>query len=107
MEEWRGAVVSIDGVAVGKLEYLRTHGSWFEKLLKGSGDSPMFHVVTLNVPFDPQRTPVGAHVVSVAKPGGPTLKCELTYPDPRGVDVASLAISANKLEDVTVGVTRP
>src|SRR5215813_10843674 len=50
MDEWQGAAVSIDGVEVGKLDYLRTHGTWFEKWLKRKGDSSMFHVVTLNVP---------------------------------------------------------
>ena len=106
MEEWRGATVSIDGSAVGKLDYLMTHDTWFEKWMKRKGDSPMFHVVSLNVPFDLQRAKAGTHQVSVAKPGGAALTLQITYPDPRG-DVTFLSINGDHLEDNTATGTHP
>ena len=69
-EEWLDATVWIDSHAVGKLQYLMLHDTNEEKLLKKRyGDSPAFHMVALNVPFDAARAKHGVHKVRIEKEG--------------------------------------
>jgi hypothetical protein len=99
MDEWRGASVAIDGRQVGQLEHLMLHDSaWEEWLKKQHGDSPMFHMVALNVPFKSDKLAPAVHKVVIQKPGGRSVEGEFTYPDPRGSSVQFLMINGDKLD---------
>jgi hypothetical protein len=100
MEDWHGASVVIDGRQVGKLEHLMLHDSaWEEWLKKQHGDSPMFHMVALNVPFEASKVGPAVHRVVIQKLGRGSVEGEFTYPDPRGSSVQFLMVNGDKLEN--------
>lgn len=98
-EAWVDATVTIDGQNVGKLQYLMLHDTAAEKVIQKNGDSPMFHSVALNVPFDPKRVRPGVHKVQIEKPGQPPVAGEFTWPDPRGSKVQFLSVIGHSLQN--------
>jgi len=100
MEDWVDASVSIDGHRVGKLDHLMLHDTIWEKgMKKAQGDSPLFHMVALNIPFDRGRMKHGVHTVRIEKAGHPVVQGEFTFPDPRGSSVQHLWINGQTLEN--------
>jgi hypothetical protein len=100
MEEWVDATVSIDGTPVGNLQFLALHDSAYENWLKKKdGDSPLFHAVALNVPFNPGKMRAGVHTIQIAKPGLATVQGEFTFPDPRGSSVQFVSINGQSLSN--------
>jgi hypothetical protein len=96
-EEWLGATVTIDTHQVGKLEHLMLHDTLPEKVLKKQfGDSPMFHMVALNVPVNASTSGHGVHRVRIEKHSS-AVEGEFTFPDPRGSRIQFLSISGQTL----------
>jgi hypothetical protein len=99
MDEWQGASVAIDGRQVGQLQHLMLHDSaWEEWLKKQHGDSPIFRMVALNVPFKTGTVSPGVHKVVIRKPDRGAVEGEFTYPDPRGSSVQFCTIIGDKLD---------
>jgi hypothetical protein len=98
-EEWVDATVTIDSHQVGRLQHPMLHDTTGEKLLKrGYGDSPMFHLVALNVSFDASKARRRVHKVRIEKEGRNPVEGEFTFPDPRGSSVQHLMINGQSLE---------
>lgn len=96
-DDWLGATVTIDTHEVGKLEHLMLHDTLPENLLKKNyGDSPMFHMVALNVPVNPRTSRHGTHRIRIEK-GDRVIEGEFTFPDPRGSKVQFLSIIGQTL----------
>jgi hypothetical protein len=94
-----GATVVLDGVAVGRLEYLQTHGTWFEALMKRLyPDSPLHETVALNISLDPSRMSRGLHEARLEQPNGAPLVGTFTYPFAAGSQHCLLFPSAAGLE---------
>lgn len=70
-EELVGATVFVDTTAVARLGYMRTHGTFFGWVMKKVyGDSPLDHIVTVNVDLSNSGLSAGAHGLRVEKQGG-------------------------------------
>ena len=96
-DDWLGATVTIDTHQVGKLEHLMLHDTLPEEVLKKQyGDSPMFHMVALNVPVNPSTSRHGVHRVRIEK-ADRAVEGEFTFPDPRGSRVQFLSINGQTL----------
>jgi hypothetical protein len=80
-KEMHGAVVSLDGKPVGRLDYLMLHDTWFDQLLKKLyPDSPAHDAVALNIAIRPDGLSKGEHEVSISKPGFADHVQTFTYP---------------------------
>jgi hypothetical protein len=96
-DEWLGATVTIDSHQVGKLEHLMLHDTLPEAVLKKQyGDSPMFHMVALNVPVNPRTSRHGVHRVKIEK-ADRSIEGQFTFPDPRGSKIQFLSVSGQTL----------
>ena len=87
-----GAMVALDGVEVGEMDYLMVHGTWFEAAMKKLyPDSPMDDIVALNIPIGPQGLSAGRHQVTVTKPGFVSESQAFEFPDPNGQEQVTLS----------------
>jgi len=76
-----GAHVFLDGERVGDLAHLDMHDSWLQSIMKRIyGDSPVFHIVALNIDLSNNALRPGEHQLRVEKPGQPAATGSFRYP---------------------------
>jgi hypothetical protein len=93
-----GASVLLDGKKIGDLQFLETHGSLFEAVLKKIyGDSIANHVVALKIDFAKMPIRAGEHQLRLEKVGKRSAAGTFVFPF-KGDQVQVFFVNGTKIE---------